>query len=188
MDLETDEGPRYVLPSYEGVVFPPFPHEFSKKVRITLSGKQISQNWDAILREPLQNCYGVPHAKVALMNKDQIRPVRCLWPFFGPNTQRVRHRLDTTYRRVSTGALPRVWAVNFDDGWIKEMNPGARPRGRPKGKPVKQVDCIEAGLDGRGRSKQEPVKKGAQEGKGKQPARRNYSRAPEGTDDENGML
>ena len=190
LDLKSPEGPRYVLPSYEGVTFPPFPRELSKAFRTPMSGKDIAANWEAILANPPQNYYGVPHAMVAQMNKAKTRPVRCLWPFFGSNTETAKQRLHDTLQDASQGILLRRWAIKFEDGWKKDVDPSARPRGRPKGKTAKVLNTTEAGLQGRippNTDVSNDAGGSGQQAKEKRPARREYSRVPEVTEDENGL-
>ena len=191
LDLASSEGPRYVVPSYDGVTFPPFPKELSKAYRTPLQVKDIMSNWDAILANPPVNYYGVPHAKVAQMNKAKIRPVRSLWPFISSNMDKVRQRLHNIFESAALRILERSWAIGFEDGWNKDVGPSSRPRGRPKSKVAKTIESVEAGLQGRTTATKDSTTKASgsgQQSKGKQPARREYSRVPDITEDEHGLF
>lgn len=109
-----------MLPSYDGITFPPFLKELTKDFRISLSTKEIKDNWEAIMANPPETYFSLPHAKLAKMNKEGKRPVRARWPLLGEDPEEVTLDLYNVYSDAKTGVLPRLWAVGYDDGWIKE--------------------------------------------------------------------
>ena len=147
------------------------------------------------MAEPPASYLGVPHAKVAKMNKDGNRPVRERWPCLGEDNEQVTLDLYNVYSDWTNGVLGRLWAVGYVDGWIKEANFDARPRGRPRATTVKVVPSPEATLEGRTVAQKPsaptPAKSrsgGARQSSSTQQARREYSRVPEDSGVDNGTF
>ena len=147
------------------------------------------------MAEPPANYFGVPHAKVAKMNKDGNRPVRERWPYLGEDNDEVTLELYNVYSDATNGLLSRLWAVGYDDGWIKEVNSETKPKGRPRSTTVKAVLSAEAALEVRIVA-QKPAAPtaaksrsgGARQTNPTQQARRAYSRVPEDSGADNGTF
>lgn len=178
LELESPEGPKYILPSYGGIAFPEFPKKLAKVLRIKMSANAIKAEWDRILANPPDNYYGMPHAKLLILG--HAREARAKWPIIGDG-DKVKERIYRIRKAAQAGSLARLWAVGYEDGWIcdskirlavsetaaNEEDPDPTPRkakAKAKGKakkasPVREVVVL---------------------------SRKSYSRAPTDTEDDEG--
>lgn len=119
LELDQPEGPLAVLPSYEGVQFPPFNQQLAKLIgmfKTTMSDDEINKEWARIKLNPPTPYYGIPHNK--LLELGMRRPERGRFPVVG-NGIEVQRKLCSILTRAKEGTLSRLWAVGYSDTWTR---------------------------------------------------------------------
>ena len=115
LDLDQPEGPIALLPSYEGVQFPPFDQQLTKLIKsfkTTMTDDDIKAEWKQIKKNPPANYYGMPHQK--LLDLGSNRPERGRFPRVGDGIN-VQRKLCSILRQAEEGTLGRLWAIGYND-------------------------------------------------------------------------
>lgn len=115
LELESQEGPIYVLPNYRHVEFPPFEKDVVKFVRQPPKGDRYGAMWKQVQKEAKTwTFYAYPHEK--LITRTGARPERDFWPHFANQRETIKRAVGII-ERGRAGLLPRPWALGCEDGF-----------------------------------------------------------------------
>lgn len=143
-----------------------------------MRAEDIKLEWARILQNPPDVYYSMPHAKLIMLSPH--RPERARWPIVGDGED-VKEQLYNIRRMAMSGALDRLWALGYEDGWLPEARAPPRTRGRTTQPVVSGSEP--ASTSSRARAKQAKPKKIVEV---VMRPRKTYSRVPSETEEDEG--
>lgn len=186
LELGTLQGSTGVLPDYgltniDTAKVPDWVYVVVGSLRKEMKGEEVGKRWDYLRSNVVPNWrfYAMPHA--ALANLGSNRPTRPYWPNPGDNKAVIEKSLQIL-RSGKDGTLPRLFAVNVEDGYQYSRRRNAHRQPQPKDKGKQAVTKDKSGEEQTSKNDAGPAqkRKGA---KGKKNAR---SPVPSQTDADEG--
>ena len=182
LELGTMKGSIGVVPDYgrtdiEIADIPAWALAAAGTIRQEMHARDVSDRWDYMVVNivPRWPFYAMPHS--VLVKLGASRPVRPFWPDIGDNTEAVR----TAVRILNdgrNGTLPRLFAVNVQDGYDYQPTtkklPAPKQLPAPKPKEKKKQATTKEGEENKKGNREDNTQVTSRRG----PQRKNKGRSP----------